>query len=433
MVRKASFVTILFLLILIAVMTTVCTIHANPVGGTCLSVTPPLYVSKTLGEVFTVGVNIANVADLRVFEFKLAYDNKLLDVVEVVQGSFFPPPPKASIEKLEINRTIGFVWVRISLSGSEATVNGSGALAIITFNDTFTPEPPEIAFCVLDLCDTFLYDHSMTTITHDAMVGLYFCGSIHARPSVNGRLLDLYTQRGGIGQGTRGGVFMLGEMVKLSANLTYNDYPVQQKLVSFAVSNPENGTILTEATITNNEGVAIMDFRIPYLPESVGTWTVVATAAVAEVAVWDFLTFEVIRPPPPYGPKANFTESTERPHINETVKFDASNSLPGWNGTDIMPITEYRWDFGDGNKTTTTTPIVYHAYKQSLVYYVTLTVYAPGATPETDTSPTERKVIGGYSALIKGPTIAKPLTLYSTMLAISAVAFTLARRRKNMT
>lgn len=38
------------------------------------------------------------------------------------------------------------------------------------------------------------------------------------------------------------------------------------------------------------------------------------------------------------------------------ILFNASLSLVGWNGTHYMPITEYRWNFGDGNTTSTAAP-----------------------------------------------------------------------------
>jgi len=431
---NCSRATLFLLSIFTVVVTNVCVIHANSVDCTYLSVTPPAYVSKALGEVFTIDIDISNVQNLRAFEFKLGYNTTLLEAVQVAQGPFFPPPPKSLIEKLEINETGGIVWVRISLPGSEPPIDGSGTLATITFRVAFSPTPPQKACCVLDLYNTLLYDHSMRAIPHDYAGGLYFCGSVQEDPPVEGRLLDLYTQKNGADQGTPGGEFTPGESVKLSTNLTYNDYPVQQKLVVFGVSNPQNQMILAQVATTDSEGVAAMDFTIPLLPESIGTWTALALADVAEKVVWDYLTFVVKYLIPPHGPKANFTEFPVRPHINETVKFDASQSLPGWNGFDFMPITEYRWDFGDGNNATTSTPIIYHAYKQVEIYYVTLTVYAPGATPETDTT-TETKIlypislVGGYSAAMNSTTITKPIRLYSAILAISAVAFALSRRK----
>lgn len=115
---------------------------------------------------------------------------------------------------------------------------------------------------------------------------------------------------------------------------------------------------------------------------------------------WD-VESKLIRVIKPHGPIANFTESPKWPHVGEVVKFDASSSIPGWNGTHVIPIVEYRWDFGDGNKTTVQDPVIYHVFDEAGVYYVNLTVYAPGANPETNsfvhwkvvTSP----VVGGYT------------------------------------
>jgi hypothetical protein len=309
--------------------------------------------------------------------------------VQVAQGPFFPPPPQSSVDKLEINETMGLVWVSVSLSDSESARNGSGTLAVITFNVTYAPQPPEKACCVLDLHDSALYNDAMTPIAHESLDGLYFWKSVTEDPP--GLLLDVWTQKGGVGLGEPGGVFTLGEMVYLLSYLTYNEYPVQDKLVSFGVLNPDNETILARVAITDHDGRANTSFRIPSKPESIGTWTAVAVASVAENVTWDFVTF-VVTYEVPHGPKADFTESPHSPYMNETVRFDASNSLPGWNGTHEMPIIEYRWDFGDDNKTTVSVPIIYHTYESAGVYNVTLTVYAPGATPETD-SVTHRKVV----------------------------------------
>ena len=135
----------------------------------------------------------------------------------------------------------------------------------------------------------------------------------------------------------------------------------------------------------------------------------------------------------PYGPEAEFEAIPDTALTGESIKFDASASLAGWNGTHEMLITEYRWDFGDGNQTTTFTPTVYHSFSSSGIYYVTLAVYAPGATPETDS--TTKKVtitaipVGGYSFPIKGYTAEKPLTLYLVLIAILAASFTTIRRK----
>jgi len=65
--------------------------------------------------------------------------------------------------------------------------------------------------------------------------------------------------------------------------------------------------------------------------------------------------------------------------VGETVTFNASLS------TDNVGIVSYTWDFGDGNTTTVTSPIVYHAYNAIGNYTVTLTVMDAAGNGATDT------------------------------------------------
>jgi PKD repeat protein len=68
-------------------------------------------------------------------------------------------------------------------------------------------------------------------------------------------------------------------------------------------------------------------------------------------------------------PIAKFTYSPEKPVVNQTITFNASNSTdPDGN------ITKYDWDFGDGNITNTTNDIINHSYSLIGNYTVNLTV-----------------------------------------------------------
>ncbi|MEM3697558.1 MAG: PKD domain-containing protein [Candidatus Bathyarchaeia archaeon] len=68
-------------------------------------------------------------------------------------------------------------------------------------------------------------------------------------------------------------------------------------------------------------------------------------------------------------PTALFTYSPTYPVANETVIFDASGSYDP-DGS----IVSYTWDFGDGNVTTVTSPIIDHEFLTYANYTVTLTV-----------------------------------------------------------
>lgn len=136
----------------------------------------------------------------------------------------------------------------------------------------------------------------------------------------------------------------------------------------------------------------------------------------------------------PHGPKAEFTVVPEIANVNQMIEFDASASQSGWNGTDQMPITEYRWNFGDSDKTTTITATVLHAFNASGIYYPTLTVYAKGSTPETDTITHEVTIlsvpVGGYAVSFRGNITAFPSFLCFTILMMFCAVFTAIKRKR---
>jgi PKD repeat protein len=75
-------------------------------------------------------------------------------------------------------------------------------------------------------------------------------------------------------------------------------------------------------------------------------------------------TVRIVKPP-----VASFTYFPSNPRINEPILFDASSSTPN-GGT----ITNYRWDFDDGNTTSTLNLTITHVYSIARPYNVTLTV-----------------------------------------------------------
>ena len=79
-------------------------------------------------------------------------------------------------------------------------------------------------------------------------------------------------------------------------------------------------------------------------------------------------------------PVASFNYSPRNPVVNQTITFNASSSYDP-DGS----ITNYEWDFGDGNITNTTEAIITHYYSQAGNYTVNLTVTDDeGATNSTN-------------------------------------------------
>jgi hypothetical protein len=143
-----------------------------------------------------------------------------------------------------------------------------------------------------------------------------------------GRIIDVYTQRGGVGPNEPGGEFCLGEEVILDALVTYNGFPVQHKPVAFQVLNPSNGTAAVLTAFSDNNGLAEVNFNISELPSSVGVWTVVSTVEIASITVNDTVTFKVspCLPVGGYALPLN-TANTEKPSTLYLALFMVSTSL----------------------------------------------------------------------------------------------------------
>ncbi|MEM0057782.1 MAG: PKD domain-containing protein [Candidatus Bathyarchaeia archaeon] len=218
-----------------------------------------------------------------------------------------------------------------------------------------------------------------------------------------------------------------------TASFTWTPHtPKVGQTVTFdaSASKPNGGTII-DYTWNFGDGSVGYGKMVVHAYNSPGTYTVTLNVTDSN-GLWK-IEQKQITVVQPHGPKADFKAVPETAKVGEKIKFDASTSLPGWNGTHTMPITEYRWNFGDGNITVTTQPIVYHRYSAAGNYYVTLTVYAPGATPETDSVTVRVTVyavpVGGQSVSVETPTPIRELVVCLVTVAVIAVAFAVFKRK----
>ncbi|MCK4482376.1 PKD domain-containing protein, partial [Candidatus Bathyarchaeota archaeon] len=138
-------------------------------------------------------------------------------------------------------------------------------------------------------------------------------------------------------------------------------------------STPGMGTIIEyEWNFGDGNVTTVSEPTITHAYQAAGNFTV--TLKVIDSIEQASTTSKVITILPICGPTADFTWSPEFPQVNKTVTFDASTSTPGWNGTVYPQIVSYTWDFGDGNVTTVSEPIVTHVYWEQGNYTVILTV-----------------------------------------------------------
>lgn len=288
--RKVSSVGLLVILFAVLPM---CVFDSRAAGNVndapYLSITPTSYVAKEAGEHFDIFININDVEDLRRISFAVTYNASLLSFVQAIQGEFFPPPPRSDFS---FEGTLGKVQIDESLAASEPSRSGNGTLAVISFE--VVPTTESRACSPVELTQILLLDADSHPISHNAIGALFFWKSIVPDPPSEGRVLDLYTQRGGQGSGQSGGVFEIGEDVELISRVTYNGLPVQGKLVGIEVHNPLDEIVALRIAITGPDGLSRIRVRIPVVLTNNGTWTVIGTVDLAGQVVWDTLTFQVV-------------------------------------------------------------------------------------------------------------------------------------------
>jgi hypothetical protein len=311
--RALTYPLILILLV-VPVSGLVSTVHGSG-AETYIILTPSTYVASEVGETFNVSVDVLNPASVVTCQFELVYDQSFLSVVRVVEGSLISPPPIGSFS-YQVNAELGFIQVNASVS-PESPVNEKGTVAIITFQITATPMSMDASS--LTMVRSTLLDLQLTPIVHDVIGAVVFWQNVEPDPPVSGRILDLYTQKGGIGEGTPDGIFATGDLVTLGVSATFNDVPVQQKLVSFEVHNPLNDTVVLRSATTDSLGQASVSFRIPVDPSSIGEWTAIALVDIAGETAWDIVTFYVNELIPTGGYSTITAQNPEAPTLSPVL------------------------------------------------------------------------------------------------------------------
>lgn len=131
---------------------------------TVLFVDPPLIFRNTLvvGERFTVNISVANVTDLRHYEFTLSFNTAMLDVV----GVTLLPEANLPLGNWMVSDALGVVWMNVTYEGAAITTSDGVALAGIEFKAMERGESP------LHLYDTDLFDSVGNPIPHTTEDGM---------------------------------------------------------------------------------------------------------------------------------------------------------------------------------------------------------------------------------------------------------------------
>lgn len=302
---------------------------------------PYLEVSNTTmgpepcrGEKFNVTVSIKNL-DVSWYlvgvDFRLTYDKDLIEPVTVYEGPFLPGFAANQTGSLGTwyasyfedcyycNYSLphvlfgGMILPNSSGLWTPPFPEGEGVLATITFKVLYQSYGEENMTGPLDIIENLAValddpdpaKQNMVDIPLDDPVN----GVYEITTTLPGRMLDLY---GGAlnegygshpfpapygGQGPNNPMDMVTPQSEVCffAEVTYNYWPVQNKIVSYEVEYPDGSILLKLTAVTDDDGIAMICFEMPWPcedPESLfGVWTVTTTVSISDIRVKDTLTF----------------------------------------------------------------------------------------------------------------------------------------------
>lgn len=233
-------------------------------------------------------------------EFKLAYDPTLIDYSAIAVDPWLDA--FGDIYMVPVIEGPGYIHTAVVLlphSYPPAVwnnpIDGSGHLVKVTFEVIY-----QEAFPWEDSSPLDLYDCKFSNIVAESIPGLECVdGLAIVKGFIIGRQIDLYTcypePYGGQGPNSPSDMFWPQKEVCLCANVTYNLWPVQNKIVAFEVHNPAGEIVDILTAVSDENGFATTSYRIPWpcfnTSALFGIWTIIATVDIACIVVNDTMQF----------------------------------------------------------------------------------------------------------------------------------------------
>jgi hypothetical protein len=214
------------------------------------------------------------------------------------------PPPATAIPDGMNYSTIGALLLpdMIDMTYHAPFPNGGGKIATLYFKAILGTVAP---IQIIDSINFIAEDFLVLTALGSEIGYVTATGAVYYAPqTVLGLSIDVYTQYpapyGGQGANMTSDSFGPQQEVCLTTLVTYNDYPVQQKLVGYQIyhQGATQGYNFVREGTTNADGSSTVCFRLPWpcndpVHEIFGWWYVNATVEVAGQTVVDNLKFWV--------------------------------------------------------------------------------------------------------------------------------------------
>jgi hypothetical protein len=256
--------------------------HKVDAAPTTMTVDPQnstAYVNAT----FNINITVTDVTNMVGWQItELYYLNSILNCTGAGEGPFlrsigstFPIFDVLN----EFNSTHGRVRAASVLLGSGISANGTGVIATLNFTAITTGTTP------ITLGETILKDIQNQDISHTTISG----NVTVTLPPI--QVVDVYTQRGGVGANVSSDAFAPGETIFFNASLIFQGAPVPGIIVQFITYDP-HGTPTARTSVSGQDGIAVLNFTLPSSPVF-GNYVTLASATVNGNSYNDTVSYQV--------------------------------------------------------------------------------------------------------------------------------------------
>lgn len=159
----ASLLLVVPVFLVVASMTTQIKNKNVASSGAEMSISPST-VSVGIDQTFETNINISNVSDLFGWQLRLSYNTSLLELVNIIEGSFLNSSRDTYFVPKNVS-TDGYVLAGCTSLRNVAGVNGNGTLATVEFR------AKTLGSCTLDLYETKLVDSNRQLVEHSETDG----------------------------------------------------------------------------------------------------------------------------------------------------------------------------------------------------------------------------------------------------------------------
>jgi len=287
---------------------------------------PELVVGDQYGKEFTVCVDIKGLHkgwNVIGIQFRLSYDPDIVEVVSIEEGDYlaqFPnyelgPPytyfiaydnptdplygPHVIVGDLLLPHENG-TWTNIPggewIPPAPIPAEANGTVACITFRPLKQSWIENIT-SAFNLIEVLLVDTNAGEVASDVpqngTLTILQIGPSGRR--IDAWFIDYPSPYGGQGLMEPADLVVPQQLLCLTAKVTYNWWPVSQKLVKFHIYDNQGNERANLQNVTGDDGHAYVCFRMPWPNENpedlLGVWTINVTVSVADVTIYDTITF----------------------------------------------------------------------------------------------------------------------------------------------